>query len=147
MSLMAIAAAIILCGLSIFYGFRGEKFMGRPLGGDFVAFYVTGKILNEYQPARIYDISLEVALQHETLPGMSKDDMLPFAHAPYVAQIYRPFALLPYKWAYIVWLIFSLFLYSGGLLPNGWGRQSSGQRRIDIPAVIFRRGLVDKWVN
>ena len=64
MSWMALVAAAVLCGLSIFYGFRGETFMGRPLGGDFVAFYVTGRILNEFQPSQIYDLDLEVKLQH-----------------------------------------------------------------------------------
>jgi hypothetical protein len=116
MSWMSLAAAIILCGLSILRGFHGETFMGRALGGDFVAFYVTGKILNEYEPARIYDMALEVRLQHEAAAEMPKSEMLPFAHAPYIGQLYRPLALLPYKWAYIVWLIFSLALYAAGLL-------------------------------
>src|SRR6266478_3367141 len=113
---MVLVAGTVLCALSLFYGFRGETFMGRPLGGDFVAFYVTGKILNEYEPARIYDLNLEVALQHGAVDGVSQTEMLPFAHAPYIGQVYRPFALLPYKWAYVAWLIFSLSLYSGGLV-------------------------------
>jgi hypothetical protein len=113
---MALTAAVVLCGISIYYGFRGETFMGRPLGGDFVAFYVTGKILNEYEPARIYDLELEVRLQHGAVEGVSKTEMLPFAHAPYIGQIYRPFALLPYKWAYVAWLCFSLVLYVSSLL-------------------------------
>ncbi len=114
-SCMALAAGAVLCGLSLYYGFRGETFMGRPLGGDFVAFYVTGKILNEYEPARIYDLDLEVRLQHAAVAGVSQTEMLPFAHAPYIGQVYRPFALLPYKWAYVAWLFFSLVLYSSGL--------------------------------
>ncbi len=94
--------------------------MGRTLGGDFVVFYVTGKILNEYEPARIYDLDLEVRLQHGAVEGASQTEMLPFAHAPYIGQVYRPFALLPYKWAYVAWLIFSMALYSAGLVLLLW---------------------------
>ena len=58
-----IVAALIVCGLSIVRGFQGQTLMGRPLGGDFVQFYVAGKILNQYEPARMYDLDLEVRLQ------------------------------------------------------------------------------------
>ncbi|MEO8130478.1 MAG: glycosyltransferase family 87 protein, partial [Bryobacteraceae bacterium] len=115
MSWMSIVAGIVLCGLSLFYGFRGETFMGRTLGGDFAGFYVTGKILNEYEPARIYDMDLEIRLQHQPDVGMEESQMLPFAQAPYIGQLFRPFAKLPYRWAYVVWLGFSLIFYLLGL--------------------------------
>ncbi len=90
--------------------------MGRTLGGDFAGFYVAGKILNEYEPARLYDMDLEVRLQQSPDVGMDKKQMLPFAQAPFIAQLFRPLALLPYRWAYVVWLAFSLSLYTAGLL-------------------------------
>jgi hypothetical protein len=111
MSLMALVVGFILCGLSLFRGFHGQTFMGRPLGGDFVEFYVIGKILNSYEAFRIYDLQLAVALQHATLPTMVETQMLVFGHAPYVAYLFRPFAALPYAWAYISWLVFSASLY------------------------------------
>jgi hypothetical protein len=113
---MAIAVAIIVCGLSIVRGFQGQSFMGRALGGDFAQFYVIGKILNQYEPARMYDLDLEVPLQHDTAPGISKDQMLVFASAPYVGLVFRPLALLPYRWAYLAWLIFSVALYATALV-------------------------------
>src|SRR6185369_10572139 len=94
---MSIAVGMVLCGLSLFYGFRGETFMGRNLGGDFAAFYVTGEILNEYRPAQIYDMDLEIRLQHRPEIGIAESQMLPFAHAPYIGQLFRPFARLPYR--------------------------------------------------
>ena len=111
MSLMALVVGIILCGLSLFRGFHGQTFMGRPLGGDFVEFYVIGKILNSYEAFRIYDLQLAVGLQHATLATMDETQMLVFGHAPYVAYLFRPFAALPYAWAYIAWLAFSAALY------------------------------------
>lgn len=146
---MALAAGALLCALSLFYGFRGETFMGRPLGGDFVAFYVTGKILNEYEPAKIYDLDLEVRLQHGAVEGASQTEMLPFAHAPYIGQVYRPFALLPYRWAYVAWLVFSLALYSTGLMLLLRAAGISGAARtvgflLGLGSMAF---LLETWIG
>ena len=149
LSLMAIAVALIVCGLSIVRGFQGETFMGRPLGGDFVQFYVAGKILNQYQPARLYDLALEVPLQHEAAPGTPKDQMLVFASAPYAGLIYRSFAALPYVWAYVAWLIFSAALYSTAvLLLLGSVELSAEQRKtgflLGIGSMPF---LMETWIG
>jgi len=115
MAWMALTAGVILCAASVLLGFQGRTFMGRPLGGDFVGFYTIGKILNTYPPARIYDLELAVRLQHETLPSMDQSQMLVFGQAPYIAWLFRPFALLPYAWAYVAWLAFSAALYASAL--------------------------------
>jgi hypothetical protein len=70
---ITLASALFVCGLSIARGFQGQALLGRPLGGDFVQFYVVGKVLNQFEPARIYDLDLEVRLQHEAAQGTSKD--------------------------------------------------------------------------
>jgi len=116
MSWMALVAGAVLCGLSLYRGFHGQTFMGRPLGGDFVGFYAIGKILNGYDAFRIYDLQLAVSLQHAILPAMTDTQMLVFGHAPYIACLFRPFADLPYAWAYIAWLVFSASLYVLSLL-------------------------------
>jgi glycosyl transferase family 87 len=113
---VAIVGALVACGLSLFFGFRGETFMGRPLGGDFVQFYAVGKILNEHPPARIYDVEFLTHLEHASSPTMDRKQMLIFGNAPYIGQLFRPFALLPYRWAYCVWLAFSLVVYAAGLM-------------------------------
>jgi Glycosyltransferase family 87 len=115
MAWMALAAGLILCAVSLVLGFHGRPFMGRPLGGDFVEFYTIGRILNTHPPAEIYDLHLAVKLQHEILPTMSGTQMLVFGQAPYIAWLFRLFALLPYGWAYVAWLGFSALLYITGL--------------------------------
>jgi hypothetical protein len=114
-STLALIAGAILCAASLYYGFRGDTFMGRPLGGDFVQFYSAGKILNAGPAAGIYDISTIVRTEHESLPAMPDTQMLLYGNAPYVAALFRPLALLPYRYAYCVWLAISLLLYSAGL--------------------------------
>ena len=89
--------------------------MGRPLGGDFVQFYAAGELLNRHQPLNIYNIPYFSGLQHQILPQMAPTQMLPFGYPPVVPQLFRPFALLPYKWAYCAWLAFSMSVYATGL--------------------------------
>ena len=115
MAWMSLTAGVILCVASVLLGFHGRTFMGRALGGDFVEFYTVGKILNTYPAARIYDLALVVRLQHETLPTMAATQMLVFSQAPYIGWLFRPFALLPYAWAYVAWLVFTAALYVAGL--------------------------------
>src|ERR1035438_10867764 len=149
LSWIMIVAALIVCGLSIVRGFQGQTLMGRPLGGDFVQFYVAGKILNQYEPARMYDLDLEVRLQHEAVPETSKDQMLVFASAPYAGLIYRPFAWLPYPWAYVAWLAFSMALYSAAVvLLLGSVALSDQQRRTGLLLAISSMPfLMETWIG
>ena len=149
LGLMTIAAAIILCGISIYRGFHGQTFMGRPLGGDFIEFYVIGKILNSFAAARIYDLELAVGLQHSILPSMAQTQMLVYAHAPYVALLFRPFAMLPYSWAYIAWLIFSAALYSWGVHLLFKAVQLPEKYRITafLLAVSFTPFIFETWIG
>jgi alpha-1,2-mannosyltransferase len=147
-SAFALMAGLIACGLSLYYGFRGETFMGRPMGSDFVEFYAAGKTLNQHQPALIYDLSEFTRLEHEMLPEMSATQMLIYGYPPVVGQLFRPFALLPYKSAYCSWLVFSLALYAAGLwlLFRGWA--SASYRRtaflLSLSAPMF---TLETWIG
>jgi glycosyl transferase family 87 len=114
-SILSLIAAGIMCALSLYYGYRGETFMGRPLGADFVQFYAAGKILNDGPPAGIYDIPRMAKVELDSLPSMPKTQMLVFANAPYVVIPFRMLAKLPYFTAYCVWLAFSLALYAASV--------------------------------
>src|SRR5579863_8050493 len=111
-----IAIALIACGLSLYYGFKGEAFMGRALGGDFVQFYAAGQVLNQHEPTKLFDPPYFAALQHEILPSMPATQWLIFGNPPCIAALFRPLALLTYRQAYCVWLVFSATLYITGLL-------------------------------
>jgi alpha-1,2-mannosyltransferase len=147
-SVFALIAGLIACALSLYYGFRGETFMGRPMGSDFVEFYAAGKVINQHQAARIYDDAYFTPLQHKILPAMSPTQMLIFAYPPVVGQLFRPFALLPYKWAYCAWLVFSLALYATGLwlLFRGWA--CAGYRRtaflLSLSAPMY---TLETWIG
>jgi len=149
MSLMAVAVGVILCGISIFRGFHGQTFMGRPVGGDFVEFYVIGKILNNFDASRIYDLKLAVDLQHSTLPSMAETQMLVFGHAPYIAWLFKPFAMLPYLWGYMAWLAFSAALYLTGitLLFRATGLAEEDKKIGLLLAVSFMPFIFETWIG
>ena len=149
MSLMAIAAGIIICGISIFRGLRGQTFMGRPVGGDFIEFYVIGKILNNFSAARIYDLKLAVDLQHSILPSMAQTQMLVYGHAPYIALLFKPFAMLPYLWGYAAWLAFSASLYLAAinLLFRATGVPDEHKHTGLLLAVSFMPFIFETWIG
>jgi hypothetical protein len=147
-SMFALIAGLIACGLSLYYGFRGETFMGRPIGSDFVGFYSAGKLLNLHRPGLVYDVSGFNRLQHEMLPAMSPTQMLLYAYPPVVGQLFRPFALLSYNWAYCAWLAFSLALYAAGLwlLFRRWARASYRRTAflLSLSAPMF---TLETWIG
>ena len=149
MSWMAVAAAVIICGITIIRGFHGQTFMGRPVGGDFVEFYVIGKILNNFDAARIYDLKLAVDLQHSTLPSMAETQMLVFAHAPYIALLFKPFAMLPYLWSYGAWLLFSAALYLTGITLLFRATRLPPEHRSTgfLLAVSFMPFIFETWIG
>jgi hypothetical protein len=110
-----VLACFLLTGLSLGFGFRGLPVFGHYLGGDFLAWYIAGTILNEHSPEQLYDIPLEHRLQRDIRPALGEDLTLVYANAPWLAMMFRPVARLPYIWAYILWLSVSGVLYIGGL--------------------------------
>jgi len=148
-SWMALAAGVILCSISVALGLEGKTFLGRPLGGDFVQFYTVGTILNHDAPARIYDLALANSLQHATVNGMPQTQMLFFVHAPFIAPLFRPFALLPYAWAYVAWLGFSALVYVAGLtlLFRAVGLDSADRKTGFLLALSSTPFLFETWIG
>ncbi len=149
MAWVAIAIGVILCSISVLLGLEGRTFLGRPLGGDFVEFYTVGKILNNDAPARIYDLELVTTLQHAALPSMPDTQMLVFGQAPYIASLFRPFALLPYAWAYVAWLGFSagLFLSALALLFRTVGLNADDRKTGFLLALSSTPFLFETWIG
>jgi hypothetical protein len=116
---VACASVLLVCfsltALSIGYGFRGLSYLGHPLGGDFLNWYVVGKILDEHPRGQLYDIQLQNRLQHDILPAFDKNLTLVYANAPWLALLFQPLARLPYIWAYLVWLVISAALFLAGM--------------------------------
>jgi hypothetical protein len=114
-SILILAIYLIVLTVSFATAKRGRTVFGPSLGADFGAFYIAGKIFNDYDPASIYDVSLHRRLYHENFPDAPLDEELSYANAPFFVVPFIFLSRLPYAWAYLIWLVISLSLYVTGI--------------------------------
>ena len=86
---------------------------GRPLVREFMAFYTVGYVLN-HSPEILYDPESFNRTYHSLFPALPQGVKQLYAHAPFEALAFRPFALLPFTSALVAWQVFSLALFSLG---------------------------------
>ena len=78
----------------------GREVVGGVLGGDLPAFFNAGKLVNEGSVDRLYDLEA-LAEIHASWAGDGVYG-LPFLYPPFVAAVFAPLALLPYRAAYLI---------------------------------------------
>jgi hypothetical protein len=107
------------------------------VGGDFVEFYAAGRILNDHQEGRLYDLELQDKIYGEIVPGATSRT-LPFVHAPLVAALFRPLARLPFSFALSLFLIITplLFLGAVALLNARFGPSARDQQALVLVASL-----------
>jgi len=86
---------------------------GRPLVREFMAFYTVGYVL-DHRPEVLYDPELFNATYHSLFPAAPAEVEQLYAHAPFEALAFRPFALLPFTSALVAWQVLSLALFGLG---------------------------------
>lgn len=147
-SFLTIAVSLVVCTLSLYYGFHGKSLLAKSLGNDFVAFYTSGRILDQHEPARLYEPEYLWRLEHETVPETPPNEICPFAYPPVVAQLFRPLASVPYRWAYCIWLAFSMAVYALGLWLLFRDRHCASYRRtavlLSLSAPMY---IMETWIG
>ena len=113
--LLVLVVYLIVFIVSFSTAVRGRTVFGPNLGADFGAFYVAGTIFNAHSPARIYDAGLQEQLYREQFPTAPTDSHLPYVNAPFFILPFTLLSRLPYRWAYLGWVVFSVALYIAGL--------------------------------
>ncbi|MCC6931918.1 MAG: DUF2029 domain-containing protein [Deltaproteobacteria bacterium] len=87
-----------------------------PVGGDFIAFYVAGKILQK-DTSKLYDVSHQLSLQKALLGSeLAKKHQLPFIYPPLVAYLFAPLSYVSFKSAYYLWTGVSFILVLASIL-------------------------------
>jgi hypothetical protein len=86
---------------------------GKPLVREFMAFYTVGYVLN-HSPEILYDPESFNSTYHSLFPALPAGAKQLYAHAPFEAIAFRPFALLPFESALVAWQVFSLVLFGLG---------------------------------
>ena len=115
-SLTVLSLSVILLVVSFWTWDGTRTLFGPALGADFTGFYVAGTILNQQESDRIYELELQDQLYHRLLPNAPAAEKLPFVYPPFFALLLRPFAALPYAWAYLAWLGLSITLFLAGFV-------------------------------
>ena len=80
------------------------------LGGDFVELYSAGRVLNDHNEDRLYDVALEEQLNRELIPGATSLKRA-FAYPPFVAILFQPFAHLSFDRGLVAFLTASALMY------------------------------------
>lgn len=83
---------------------------GRGVGADFVTFWAASDLALSGQPARAYDEASIVAAERKALP--KAEDVYLWHYPPPFQLVVLPLALVPYLWAYGLWLAVSLAIYA-----------------------------------
>ncbi|HWF03520.1 MAG TPA: hypothetical protein VHA06_07535, partial [Candidatus Angelobacter sp.] len=80
---------------------------------DFVYFYGIGEIANSHPAADVYNYDLQLATFNGIVP-LHHGKYGPSPYPPFVAQFFRPFAMLSFRAAYFAWMFVTFALYVGG---------------------------------
>ncbi len=90
---------------------------GQLLGGDFVAFYVGGRLFRENRP-RLYDLDYQREFRLELFgPAASTPEAeLPFFYPPLVAALVSPISRLPFQTAFLIWALLGLLVSFSSLI-------------------------------
>jgi len=81
---------------------------------DFVYFYSMGRMLNRYSPSQLYDYELQKRVATEVHP-LVRREYSPNPYPPFVGVLFRPFARMTFRAAYLLWQSISFALYIAGL--------------------------------
>src|SRR5437867_1299178 len=65
------------------------------VGGDFVELYTAGRVLNDHEQDRLYDVALEDRIYRELVPGAGPLRRA-FVYPPFVAMLFSPLARLSF---------------------------------------------------
>lgn len=107
---------------------------GKPVLREFMAFYAVGYVLNG-EPDALYKPDSFLRTYHELFPNVPANLSPVYAHAPFEAILFRPFARLPFKTALVAWQILSLALICAGFTLV-W-RSSSSLPRSQLPLALL----------
>jgi hypothetical protein len=115
-SITTIVVVLICLMISCLTPFGQRTIFGTDVGHDYASRYIAGKILNEHHPTELYNDQLQSEIYHALFPYLPGNINLPNPYPPFFNLLFRPLALLPYIYSYLMWLLISAALYMIGLI-------------------------------
>jgi hypothetical protein len=109
---VAIAGVLAGWAVAVCSGAGDAAGGARPWGGDYPAFQMAGKIALDGRLGDLYDFDVQDSYER----GMPRDGLLPFLYPPFVAALYAPLALLPYRTSYALFTLLAFASLAGAVL-------------------------------
>ena len=129
--------ALIVAVLTVWIATVVLVFMTQPvLGGDIMAFYTSGRLVLRGDWTGQYDWPAFHALQVSLVPG-SSPYYYPQSYPPLVPALYAAFAVLPFRAAFVAWMLFSTALYSFLIAVAASGWRQIPRPHIVLAALVF----------
>lgn len=114
---------------------NGQTVFGPPIGADFGAYYIAGKIYNTVAPDQIYSRQQQWQLYQELFPTAPKNEELPYLNAPFFILPFLFLARLNYSWAFFIWVVFSVGIFVAGF-------RLLYQSCVSLPSDIYKVSLL-----
>ncbi len=83
----------------------GRGIGDRDIGGDFLTYYIAGKMVRAGHSAALYDMAAQYIMRQAMFPSL---DLGPYLRPPFYAWLFVPFSWLPYVTATILWMALNL---------------------------------------
>ena len=84
---------------------------GLVKGTDFLHFYTLGTLALNGRGDLLYDMHAQAVWMHQLVPASAGWSYLPL-YGPQLSLLFAPFALLPYGWALLLWLLVNSVIYA-----------------------------------
>jgi alpha-1,2-mannosyltransferase len=81
----------------------------KAAGVDFISFWAAGRLTLAGHASAAYDIALHRKIEQAIVPHVG---LLPFPYPPPFLIIVTPFALLPFTWAFVAWVVITGSIYA-----------------------------------
>jgi len=111
MQRIPVSTAAIVLGMCVFWGMFATNLLPVAVKHDFLSFYTGGRLVLEGRVGELYDIDVQLAEQRKLIPDLPQ--LVPFIRPASDALALAPVAALPYRVAFVVWIVLQTLLMLG----------------------------------
>ncbi len=101
---IALTLALVIALAAAVLGGSGSDGPAGRLGGDFPAFYSSGRMVLEGNGANLYDVKAQATAQRDMM-GSTTGEFVYNPYPPHFAALFAPLAALGYRLSYLVWVV------------------------------------------
>jgi hypothetical protein len=124
-----LVSLVVLVAIAAYDRVSGTGLISSPFGGDFLSFYTGGAFVRTGHADKLIDLEAQHALQQQIL-GVPTHSVSLWVSPPYFAYVFAPLSLLPYRAAFVLFVVLSalaLFATLGVFTRDLYPRSSASR--------------------